>query len=179
MSGRPISRTLRARPTEQRKGADRGIDGRRYFTDPRTGQTEQIIFSVKAGHVSVSHVRDLRGVIEREHASMGALVCRERPTRPMRAEAASAGFVDTAWGRYPRLQIGSIDELLSGTRLDAPNPLDVTYKQAPRTLPKVAERQPEFNLQPAEPSRKSKMVKAILPLGFKQPKARQSSKRGR
>jgi hypothetical protein len=48
-----------ARPVEQKKGADRGIDGRLYFHDePKT--TRQIIFSVKAGHTNVAHVRDLR-----------------------------------------------------------------------------------------------------------------------
>ena len=39
-----------ARPTEQKKGADRGIDGRLYFHDEgRNGKTKQIIFSVKSG----------------------------------------------------------------------------------------------------------------------------------
>lgn len=166
-----------ARPTEKRRGADRGIDGRRYFTDPIAGKTEQIIFSVKAGHVSVSHVRDLRGVLNRECAAMGALICMEPATKPMLVEAASAGFVDTAWGRYPQLQIRSIAELLEGHRLNAPNPLDVTYKQAPRDVPIAAERQPAFNLQSPTPPKKSKMAKAALPLGFRQPKARRTPKR--
>jgi DNA modification methylase len=168
-----------ARPIEQRKGADKGIDGRRYFTDPHTGQTEQIIFSVKAGHTTVAHVRDLRGVIDRERAAMGALICMGEPTKAMRVEAASAGDILTAWGRYPRLQIRCVAELRSGNKLDAPNPLDVTYKQAPRSVPKVAATQPAFNLE-SEPARaKSKMVKATLPLGFGQPKVRAASKRGR
>src|SRR5439155_345180 len=38
-----------ARPTEQKKGADKGIDGRLYFHDEAAGKTKQIIFSVKAG----------------------------------------------------------------------------------------------------------------------------------
>lgn len=38
---------------EQKRGADKGIDGRLYFHDDRaSGQTKQIIFSVKSGHVS-------------------------------------------------------------------------------------------------------------------------------
>ena len=40
-----------ARPTEQKKGADRGIDGRLYFHDDESGKSKQIIFSVKAGSV--------------------------------------------------------------------------------------------------------------------------------
>jgi hypothetical protein len=55
-----------ARPAEQKKGADRGIDGRLYFHDDESGQSKQIIFSVKAGGVSVPQVRDLIGVHPRE-----------------------------------------------------------------------------------------------------------------
>ena len=56
-----------ARPVEQKKGADQGIDGRKYFHDEgRGGKTKQIIFSVKAGKVTVSHIRDLVGVLTRE-----------------------------------------------------------------------------------------------------------------
>jgi site-specific DNA-methyltransferase (adenine-specific) len=49
-----------SRPTEQKKGADRGIDGRLYFHDEnkRDRKTKQIIFSVKAGHVQSAYVRD-------------------------------------------------------------------------------------------------------------------------
>ena len=48
----------------------RGIDGRLYFHDEgKGGKTKQIIFSVKAGKVTVSHIRDLVGVISREKAA--------------------------------------------------------------------------------------------------------------
>src|SRR5439155_19165077 len=54
---------VHARPVEQKKGADKGIDGRLYFHDEGSGgQTKQIIFSVKAGHVTANQLRDLRGV---------------------------------------------------------------------------------------------------------------------
>lgn len=166
---------VQARPTEERKGADKGIDGRRFFTDPVTSKTEQIIFSVKAGHVSVAHIRDLRGVLERERAALGALICMEEPTKPMRAEAAAAGMVKTAWGPYPRIQICSVAELLSDRKaaaLKGPAPLDVTFKQAPRVSDTPAE-QPAFDLQPVVA--KAKMVKAALPLDFRQPKPRAAS----
>lgn len=52
-----------ARPVEQKKGADKGIDGRLYFHDEGPGgKTKQIIFSVKAGTLTTAHVRDLLGV---------------------------------------------------------------------------------------------------------------------
>src|SRR3990172_4704678 len=56
-----------ARPHEPKKGADRGIDGKLFFNDEGDrGKTKTIVLSVKGGHVQVSHIRDLRGVIERE-----------------------------------------------------------------------------------------------------------------
>jgi DNA modification methylase len=71
-----------ARPVEQRKGADKGIDGRLYFHAEKSGKTDSIIFSVKAGHVNVAHVRDLRGVLDREKAAIGVLISlRSRPNQ--------------------------------------------------------------------------------------------------
>src|SRR6185436_8629311 len=108
-----------ARPTEGKKGADKGIDGRIYFHEG-DGTTRQIVISVKAGKLHAPYVRDLRGVIEREKAAMGVLLTLEEPTKAMRAEAASAGFYRSPWGQHPRLQIVPIADLLDGKRLDAP-----------------------------------------------------------
>lgn len=135
-----------ARPVEQKKGADKGIDGRIYFHDeadsPKT-KTKQIIISVKAGHVSVPHIRDLRGVVEREKAAIGVLISMQKPTKPMRTEAASAGFYKSPWQEkpYPRLQILTIEELLNGKRIDCPplGQVNVTFKKAPRAKGKGAE----------------------------------------
>jgi len=121
-----------ARPVEQKKGADKGIDGRLFFHDEGGGgKTKQIIFSVKAGHTAVPHLRDLRGVLDREKAEIGVLLCMEEPTRPMRTEAASAGFYTSPFSktRHPRLQLLTIAELLTGKGLDCPQ-LNVTYKRA-------------------------------------------------
>ncbi len=82
----------------------------------------------------------------------------------MRTEAASAGFYKSPWGAHPKLQIVTVAELLEGRRLDAPpsRQTSVTYKQA-RRAQKVAEEQTEFNLEPSNPLKKSKMAKATLP----------------
>jgi len=126
-----------ARPVQQKKGADKGIDGRLFFHDegPK-GKTKQIIFSVKAGKVTVSHMRDLRGVVEREGAAIGVLLTMHPPTEPMRQEAASGGFYKSiGWNRsYPRLQILTIEELLAGKRVDCPPIRQVsrTFRKAPR-----------------------------------------------
>ncbi len=125
----------RPAPEAQKKGADKGIDGRLIFHDDESGDTKQVVFSVKAGHVNVSQVRDLRGVLDREGAQIGCLICLEEPTHAMRAEAASAGFYQSPLGNkmYPRMQILTVKELLEGKKLDAPEArLDVTFKRAPR-----------------------------------------------
>jgi len=127
-----------ARRTEQKKGADQGIDGRLYFHDEENGKTKQIILSVKSGHISVKDVRDLRGVIEREKAEIGVLITLEEATKPMRAEAAAASFYKSPWGSHPRLQILTIAELLDGDRIDYPPTVNVTHKRAPRHLPEPA-----------------------------------------
>jgi hypothetical protein len=130
-----------ARPVEQKKGADKGIDGRLYFFPDRTmkGKAEQIVFSVKAGGVQVSHVRDLHGVVDREKAAIGVLISMNPPTGPMKTEAASADFYtsgELGAKKYPRLQILTIEELLGGKRVDCPpfavNRGNVTFKRAPQ-----------------------------------------------
>jgi len=133
-----------ARPAEQKKGADKGIDGRIYFHDEHeAGRTKQIILSVKAGKTGVAHLRDLRGVLDREKAAIGVLISLQEPTQPMRAEAAGAGFYDSPWGtRHPRIQLLTVAELLAGKRIDAPPSRDLrTLKKAPKAKPAPMHRQ--------------------------------------
>ncbi len=171
-----------ARPTDGKKGADKGIDGRVYFHEGE-GATRQIILSVKAGKLHAPFVRDLRGVVEREKAAIGVLLTLDEPTKAMRAEAASAGFYKWFGGTHPRLQILTIADLLSGRRIDAPvgQRTSVTYKRAPKAVPKAAE-QPSLYGVDADvvmaDIKRPRMAKATLGR-IKQPKARQSSKRGR
>lgn len=105
-----------------------------------TQAASQIILSVKAGHAAVTHVRDLRGVLDREEADIGVPISLEEPTGPMRKEAASAGSYTSPWGEHPRLQLLTIDELLTGRGVDRPPvQTSVTFKRAPKTPPKVRE----------------------------------------
>ncbi|MCD6328440.1 restriction endonuclease, partial [bacterium] len=124
-----------ARPAAQKKGLDMGIDGRLYFHDEgKEGDTKQIIFSVKAGHVTVSHIRDLRGVMDREGASIGVLITMLKPSRQMLTEAASADFYySPGWDKqYPRIQILTVDEIIGGKGIDYPpsRHVNVTFKKA-------------------------------------------------
>ena len=125
-----------ARPADPKKGADRGIDGRLYFHDDQSGKTKQVIISVKGGHTGVAHIRDLVGVLDREKAQIGVEITLNEPTQPMRSEAASAGFYDSPWGKHPRVQILTIEELLEGAQIDMPpiRQVNQTYRRAPRHL---------------------------------------------
>ena len=121
---------------DKRKGADRGIDGYVYFFDDDSGQAKRIVVQVKSGAVNVSQVRDLRGAVEREQAAIGVLITLEPPTEPMRREALAAGFYEPPrfpGRRYPRLQILTIAELLSGARVQYPQLAPVaTFRRAER-----------------------------------------------
>ena len=124
-----------ARPVEEKKGADKGIDGRLYFHDDPKGKTKQIIFSIKGGEkIPPNALRDLRGVIERENAEIGVLISLVEPTKPMKSEAASAGFYNSPWGnKYPRLQILTIKDLFDGKQVNyPPSGANVTFKKAPK-----------------------------------------------
>ena len=138
-----------ARPVEEKKGADKGIDGRLYFHDEggTKAKTKQIIISVKSGeNVTVSQLRDLRGVIDRENAEIGVLISMAKPTRDMRKEAASAGFYKSAWGKHPRLQLLTIEELLGGKGIDYPpsEQVNVTLKKAPKAKSGTTVSQPHL-----------------------------------
>jgi DNA modification methylase len=125
-----------ARPVEEKKGADKGIDGKIVFQGDTPEKFEQVIISVKAGHVTANHVRDLRGVVDREKAAIGVLISMEEPTKPMLTEAVTAGFFESkTWGKkYPKIQILTIAELLAGKKIEMPpiRQVGVTFRKAER-----------------------------------------------
>lgn len=98
----------------QKKVADRGIDGRLYFE--MREQLGEMILSVKGGKLRPTDVRDLRGVMEREHAAMAGFLCLHEPTKAMRTEAAEAGMYTYNDVAYPRLQLLSVREILEEKR---------------------------------------------------------------
>jgi DNA modification methylase len=100
---------------KKKKGADTGIDGLIYFQD-ELNNVKKIIVSVKGGgSVSVSELRDLVGVVEREKAQIGLFIALAPPTKPMLKEAVSAGFYESpSGGKFRKIQILSVEGLLSG-----------------------------------------------------------------
>ena len=117
---------LEAQPrSDQKKGADRGIDGLLYFIDGQKRTSQKVVVQVKGGHVSSPQVRDLKGTVEREKAAMGLFITLEEPTGPMRTEAVSAGFYHSdLWQRdYPKIQLRTVAELLAGQDFELPSRL--------------------------------------------------------
>lgn len=124
-----------ARPAkDDKKGSDTGIDGYINFFDNKSGQAKQVIVQVKSGYIGVNHVRDLKGVLDREKAPIGVLITLREPTKPMLTEAASGGFYESKDlpGRYPRIQILTIAELLEGKKIQYPEHRVETFAKAER-----------------------------------------------
>ena len=98
------------------------IDGKLVFQGDAAGKFETVILSVKAGHVTANHVRDLRGVVEREKAAIGVLISMEDPTKPMQTEAVTAEFYESKmWNKkYPKIQLLTVADLLAGKQIDMP-----------------------------------------------------------
>ncbi len=85
------------------------------------------------GHINSSHIRDLKGTLQREQAAIGVFITLEPPSKDMITEAVSAWFYHSpGWNKdYPRIQILTIEELLHGAEVTMP-PQFGTFKQAQR-----------------------------------------------
>jgi site-specific DNA-methyltransferase (adenine-specific) len=116
----------------KKKGADSGIDGHIYFK-PDGKTTEKAVVSVKGGeNVSVPMIRDLGHVVEREKAKIGFFITLAEPTKPMQTEAVKAGFYETPYGKYPKIQILTIEELFKGKKPLLPWRDPGSFRQARR-----------------------------------------------
>lgn len=123
-----------ARPAQdKKKGKDTGIDGLIRYLEREDEPARTIVVQVKSGKVSSRDIRDLVGVLDREKAVIGLFITLQKPTKDMLKEAVSAGFHQSQWGNFPRLQILTIEDLLAG-RADAlyPRTRAATFKSATR-----------------------------------------------
>lgn len=118
-----------ARPSsaQEKRGPDRGIDGKLYFMDEKD-KTKTILIQVKSGHVTSRDVRDFRGTIERQAAPIGVFITLKDPSREMTKEALTAGYYESPWNHkpYPRIQILTIEGLLTGKKIECPGLLRMT-----------------------------------------------------
>jgi site-specific DNA-methyltransferase (adenine-specific) len=147
------------------KGADRGVDGMLYFYDYVDGRSrreealtsktdkslvtstptkskeeavrQKILVQVKGGGVQRNDVSTLLGDVNNQKFAAGILITLEKPTKPMREEAADAGrYESKLWHDkdYPKIQILTIEGLLSGKeRVEAPpqmNPFAKAQREA-------------------------------------------------
>ena len=128
---------VEARPANKgRRGADSGIDGYINFFDDNSGKAKRIIVQVKSGQVRRDMIATLKGDMARENAEIGLFITLNQPTRPMIQEAASTGIYTPEHypdHRYPRVQILTIEDLLSGAQAEYPRfAPDATFARAPR-----------------------------------------------
>ena len=109
---------------EAKKGADKGVDGWITFKERDSLSLQRIVVQVKGGtHVGAQHVRDLLGTLEATKSAMGILLTLYEPTKPMKDAVFEAGYYESpVWGqKYPRIQILTIPELLSGNKPEIPH----------------------------------------------------------
>ncbi|MGD1091799.1 MAG: DNA methyltransferase [Bryobacteraceae bacterium] len=118
----------------KKKGADSGIDGLIYFK-PEGKATEKAVVSVKGGdNVNVAMVRDLAHVVDREKAKIGVFITLAESTGPMRTEAVKAGYYETIYGKYPKIQIMTIEDLFSGKQPNIPLVDSASFKKAAKEI---------------------------------------------
>lgn len=122
-----------ARKDDAKRGPDKGIDGKMYLRDGRGGHS-QVIFSVKSGKLKADDIRALGHVVQREGAEQGVLISMNNPTPQMKADAVAAGIYRSPWGDFPKLQIITVGELLSGKKVQRPYLThgNATFKPAPK-----------------------------------------------
>ncbi len=127
---------------DRKKGSDRGVDGIIPFLEGKS-ERRRVIVQVKSGTVGPAHVRDLKGVLEREGEPIGVLLTLRAPTKEMQTEAVAAGrYRSEFWQQdYPRVQIITAEELLKGQRVEMP-PQVSPFAQAARERSREGEQRP-------------------------------------
>ena len=126
---------INAQPNTKQVG-DKGVDGvARFYLDKKN--VGRVLVSVKGGKtIGPNFVRDLIGTVESQKAQMGVLISMAEPSRGV-IDAANHGGTYT-WlvngQTYPKVQVITVAELLSGKRPDMPPPI-LPYVQAARMAP--------------------------------------------
>ena len=104
------------------------------FFDDASGKAKRVACRSRAATCSATRSPPSRAT-EREK-QIGLFITLEPPTAPMRSEAAAAGFYEPSHfldHRFPRVQILTIEELLSGAQAQYPRfAPEATFRRAPR-----------------------------------------------
>lgn len=100
--------------------------------------------------MTTNHMRDLRGVLDQEKATIVALISMEKFTRPMQIEAVTAGFYTSElWNKkYPKIQLITIAELRDGRTIDMRpvSQVGAAFKKAPKAKGKKPDSE-EFSFE--------------------------------
>lgn len=117
---------------DMKKGSDKGVDGVVRFHVDTSGKARKAIVQVKGGKVQSSHIRDLKGAMQREKADIGIFVTLRPATKDMEKEALEADLYETPTGHvYPAIQILTIGDLLTGKKPKLPS-TQATFSKAER-----------------------------------------------
>ena len=113
-----------------KRSADGGVDGRIYFAMPENDARqrrplESMAIEVKGGkNVGINVVRELRGVLDNDHALMASLIVLEplgeRKEQNFRKFMANGGDLDVLGMKYARMQMLTVAEILEGKRFHTP-----------------------------------------------------------
>ncbi len=123
-------RSERGSSRRGKKGADGGVDGVIHFLDEEK-RAQRVVVQVKSGKVSRPDIGDLRGLLVAGTA-IGVFITLQPPTSQMQKSAFEAGYYESEmWGRFPRIQILTIEDLLDGKSVEMPTQHG-TFRQAPR-----------------------------------------------
>jgi hypothetical protein len=118
-------RRPRAESAEEKRPPNAGGSAQRANpTKKEEAVRQKILVQVKGGGVQRNDVSTLLGDVNNQKFVGGILITLEKPTKPMREEAADAGrYESKLWHDkdYPKIQILTIEGLLSGKeRVEAP-----------------------------------------------------------
>jgi len=120
-------------PKVAKKGGDRGIDGILLFRDDtKATRSQRMVISVKASAtVTPEMVRELRGTMVREKATLAALLLLNEPTDGMRKEAKADGQYKSEFFKpVDKIQILSVADIFAGKSLSIPG-MVTTHKSVP------------------------------------------------
>jgi site-specific DNA-methyltransferase (adenine-specific) len=122
IDARPAGETSKSQ--QGKKGADKGVDGWLTFRETDNLNLKRMVVQVKGGtHIGAQIVRDLIGTVQATKSAMGILITLYEPTEQMKQAAMEAEYYESpTWGhKYPKIQILTIPELLSGKKPTIPH----------------------------------------------------------
>jgi DNA modification methylase len=114
----------------EKKGADRGIDGVAYILTAED-ESVKMLLQVKSGNVSRGDIAKLRGDMEREGAKIGTFITLEKPSGPMKTEAKTirSFTIPLTGDTIDGLSIVTVQDIVEkDLRLEIPVSLDALWK---------------------------------------------------